>query len=60
MELVNSHVYLQMSSYFSRDGVSLLGFALYFRKESEEKRSHAEQLVRQARWMFRVYPCYSV
>jgi hypothetical protein len=45
-ELLNSHVYLQMSTFFARDDVSLLGLSSYFNKSSHEERSHADLLVR--------------
>merc|ERR1712080_553989 len=41
MEMYASYVYLSMASYFSRDDQALHGFAKFFRKSSDEERSHA-------------------
>merc|ERR1712080_564782 len=41
MEMYASYVYLSMASYFSRDDQVLHGFAKFFRKSSDEERSHA-------------------
>lgn len=41
MEMYASYVYLSMASYFSRDDQALDGFAKFFRKSSDEERSHA-------------------
>merc|ERR1712080_757743 len=41
MEMYASYVYLSMASYFSRDDQALHGSAKFFRKSSDEERSHA-------------------
>merc|ERR1712241_636807 len=45
MEFYASHVYLSMSSYFSRDDQALPGFASHFAKEAEEERGHGMKLM---------------
>ncbi|PSC70014.1 chloroplast precursor [Micractinium conductrix] len=40
-----SYVYHSLYAYFSRDNVALPGIAAFFKKESEEERSHAELLM---------------
>jgi ferritin heavy chain len=42
MELYASYVYLSMSYHFHRDDQALLGFAKFFKKNSDEEREHAQ------------------
>merc|ERR1712107_100203 len=45
MEFYASYVYLSMSSFFNRDGQALHGFAVHFKKESNEERAHGMKLM---------------
>jgi len=45
MEFYASYVYLSMASFFKRDDQALLGFAKYFRENSEEERGHGMKLM---------------
>merc|ERR1712216_987972 len=45
VEMSASMNYLAMSNYFARDSVALPGLAAHFRKESNEERAHAEQVM---------------
>jgi ferritin heavy chain len=45
VEMSASMNYLAMSNYFARDSVALPGLAAHFRKESNEEREHAEQVM---------------
>ncbi|CAD6184575.1 unnamed protein product [Caenorhabditis auriculariae] len=46
IELYASYVYLSMSFYFDRDDVALPNIANFFRKQSDEEREHAMELMR--------------
>ncbi|CAI5439597.1 unnamed protein product [Caenorhabditis angaria] len=46
IELYASYVYLSMSFYFERDDVALLNVAKFFKKQSDEEREHATELMR--------------
>ena len=45
MEFYASYVYLSMASFFRRDDQALLGFAKYFKEQSEEERGHGIQFM---------------
>jgi len=45
MEFYASYVYLSMSSYFNRDDQALPGFSGFFKKNSDEERSHGVALM---------------
>merc|ERR1711911_12674 len=46
MELFASYSYTALSSHFSRDDVSLQGFAKFFKDSSNEERDHAEKFMK--------------
>lgn len=46
IEYTISYLYHGMFAYFDRDNVALPGLAEYFRKSSEEERTHAEKLMK--------------
>ncbi|CAB3410881.1 unnamed protein product [Caenorhabditis bovis] len=46
IELYASYVYLSMAFYFERDDVSLLNISKFFKKQSDEEREHATELMR--------------
>uniref|UniRef100_A0A8C5QYP3 Ferritin n=1 Tax=Leptobrachium leishanense TaxID=445787 RepID=A0A8C5QYP3_9ANUR len=41
-----SYIYLSMAHYFDRDDVALENFSKFFRERSEEKKEHAETLIK--------------
>jgi len=45
MELYASYVYMSMSYYFARDDVAMMGFAKYFKEQSDEERGHAQKFM---------------
>ena len=45
LELYSSYVYMSMATFFNRDDVALKGFHKYFKKASEEERSHAQKFI---------------
>uniref|UniRef100_A0A8C6KH03 Ferritin n=2 Tax=Nothobranchius furzeri TaxID=105023 RepID=A0A8C6KH03_NOTFU len=45
LELFASYTYTSMAHYFSRDDVTLPGFAHFFKENSDEEREHAEKLL---------------
>jgi len=46
IELHASYVYLSMAWYFDRDDVALPGFQKFFKKQSDEERDHAEEIMK--------------
>ncbi|KAG8433990.1 hypothetical protein GDO86_012375 [Hymenochirus boettgeri] len=46
LKFYSSYVYLSLASYFDRDDVALENFSKFFSKRSEEKREHAEKLIK--------------
>jgi len=46
IELHASYVYLSMAWYFDRDDVALPGFHKFFKKQSDEERDHAEEIMK--------------
>ncbi|CAI4226697.1 unnamed protein product [Auanema sp. JU1783] len=46
IELYASYVYLSMACHFDRDDVALTNIAKWFRKQSDEEREHASELMR--------------
>jgi len=46
IELHASYVYLSMAWYFDRDDVALPGFHKFFKKQSDEEREHAEEIMK--------------
>ncbi|GAB1608361.1 soma ferritin-like [Argonauta hians] len=45
LEMFASYVYQSMAYYFDRDDVGLPGFHKYFKKSSDEERTHAEKFM---------------
>ncbi|CDW56911.1 Ferritin [Trichuris trichiura] len=46
IELYASNLYLSMAAYFDRHDVALPGFAVFFRRQSDEERQHAMKLIK--------------
>jgi ferritin heavy chain len=46
IELYASYVYLSMSYYFDRDDVALPNIAKWLKKQSDEEREHAQNLLK--------------
>lgn len=46
LELFASHSYLYLFEYFQRDNIGYKNIAEYFRKQSEEEKKHAEELIK--------------
>lgn len=46
IELHASYVYLSMAWYFDRDDVALPGFHKFFKKQADEERDHAEEIMK--------------
>lgn len=44
-ELLASHIYTYLYSYFSKDGVGYPGVANFFKKSSNEEKEHAEKMI---------------
>ena len=46
LELFASHSYLYLFEYFMRDNIGYKNIAEYFRKQSQEEKNHAEELIK--------------
>ncbi|XP_078062474.1 ferritin, heavy subunit-like [Mustelus asterias] len=46
LELTASYLYLSLTSFFDRDDVALDNFSHFFKHQSQEKREHAEKLIK--------------
>jgi len=46
LELYASYVYLSMAYYFDRDDIALANISKWFKKQSDEEREHAEEIMK--------------